>query len=1016
MKKRILFILACVFSFGLHAQVNYYVSSGGNDANDGLSETSPMATVGTAFDAATASYTANQTEIEYIINVGEGVFEVSNLAINSLGGMSITIKGEGANATTLQGGATVPSEAKLFANPAGGAANEQFKVYLEDLKIYNYGFSDGTSGAIINLNGNNAKNIYFTASRCLFSTLQANSGAVIQSNHLTHMTFSQCSFVDITATNYSEANAIFNIVRGDLSIENCVFSRCVRDYSWIGAEDTEVGADNAYGVLISSKPIYNWVANNLSLINNTFVDCGIVKGEDLSAITNMQSLIYMSNPHEGNKGSGGRVNATIANNLILGTSLDGVETSLYVDINVVNTDPDVSSEANGINFTSSTNNLLSSQNGFPTDGNNVNPAFTYDVLDFEMDGEDLAYRTSDNGLIYPVAKGEWVVGQALAALQPSVDIVGTTRPTDGGCIGAVEYVAENEQFITFPEIAAVHIDDAVDIVLEENSSVGLPVTYVSSDESIATIIDGHTLHPVAAGLVTITASQAGDENYNAAPDVVREVYFADDTATYYVRPEGDDVNNGLTVENAVATLSQAASLVVNQGLSYVYIIDVDGEITSGVSSGLGFDRDEDILVMIQGAGADQTIYKMAEDADFDAVIGTSGQSLGRMFSTVRNTGAGNVSLEITDMSFRNFGFTNSNGGAFLNLNVGDVVVDVAIKRCNFENGIARSGALIQANNGTVSVTMEDCFVGEMMAINNNTFNSPITFFRDCSFSASNCVFSHFVKAAELIGNASTDSTTYQGNVISFTPGTDSTSLVLINNTFIGDRSLRTEALIPQATVLVYDSVQAQATIANNLFIGGGATTSAGFYNVYFPVSGTVLGETSHNVMLAQNGFTDEDNSIDAEYTYSSPEIDFYMDGDYPVIFTAENGVKYVVAKGTEVAGKALASVAPVYDIAGNERAEAPTIGACEADDEAATFLPSTEAQSFGLYPNPVQSVVYVDGQAAQLAVYNVAGQLVRSYNILDGRVDMSALKQGLYIVNVKDASGVSLGIERLIKK
>ncbi len=52
------------------------------------------------------------------------------------------------------------------------------------------------------------------------------------------------------------------------------------------------------------------------------------------------------------------------------------------------------------------------------------------------------------------------------------------------------------------------------------ASSGLSVSYTSSDTSVAKIISGQ-IHIMSAGTVTITASQAGDGNYNAATDVAQ---------------------------------------------------------------------------------------------------------------------------------------------------------------------------------------------------------------------------------------------------------------------------------------------------------------------------------------------------------------------------------------------------------------------------------------------------------------------------------------------------------------
>jgi|WetSurMetagenome_2_1015567.scaffolds.fasta_scaffold01452_7 gliding motility-associated-like protein len=73
------------------------------------------------------------------------------------------------------------------------------------------------------------------------------------------------------------------------------------------------------------------------------------------------------------------------------------------------------------------------------------------------------------------------------------------------------------QTITFTPLPSAVYGDT-DIDPEATASSGLTVTYISSNENVAEIITG-LIHITGAGSVEITASQAGDGNYNAATDV-----------------------------------------------------------------------------------------------------------------------------------------------------------------------------------------------------------------------------------------------------------------------------------------------------------------------------------------------------------------------------------------------------------------------------------------------------------------------------------------------------------------
>ena len=73
------------------------------------------------------------------------------------------------------------------------------------------------------------------------------------------------------------------------------------------------------------------------------------------------------------------------------------------------------------------------------------------------------------------------------------------------------------QTIEWSQTLSATYGDA-DIALTATATSGLEVVYESDDLSVATI-DGSTLTIVGAGTATITASQAGNDNYNAAPNV-----------------------------------------------------------------------------------------------------------------------------------------------------------------------------------------------------------------------------------------------------------------------------------------------------------------------------------------------------------------------------------------------------------------------------------------------------------------------------------------------------------------
>lgn len=78
-------------------------------------------------------------------------------------------------------------------------------------------------------------------------------------------------------------------------------------------------------------------------------------------------------------------------------------------------------------------------------------------------------------------------------------------------------VVKSNQTITFAALAAVTYGDP-DFDAGATASSGLQVTYTSGNPGVATIVDGR-IHITGAGTALITASQPGNNDYYAAPDV-----------------------------------------------------------------------------------------------------------------------------------------------------------------------------------------------------------------------------------------------------------------------------------------------------------------------------------------------------------------------------------------------------------------------------------------------------------------------------------------------------------------
>ncbi|MEI7472117.1 MAG: MBG domain-containing protein [Chitinophagaceae bacterium] len=87
--------------------------------------------------------------------------------------------------------------------------------------------------------------------------------------------------------------------------------------------------------------------------------------------------------------------------------------------------------------------------------------------------------------------------------------------------GTLTVLARQAQTITFNALAAKTYGNADFLLTATSTNNTIPITYVSSNPAVATIIGTNTVKIVGAGIVNITASQAGNIGYIAAADVIQ---------------------------------------------------------------------------------------------------------------------------------------------------------------------------------------------------------------------------------------------------------------------------------------------------------------------------------------------------------------------------------------------------------------------------------------------------------------------------------------------------------------
>jgi uncharacterized repeat protein (TIGR03803 family) len=150
------------------------------------------------------------------------------------------------------------------------------------------------------------------------------------------------------------------------------------------------------------------------------------------------------------------------------------------------------------------------------------PAKSYGNADFDpgataSSGLPVSYASSNPAVATIVSGMIHIVGigtSTITASQAGNGNYNVATPVDQNLT-----VTKGNQTITFPALPVKDLGNA-DFNPGATASSGLTVNYTSSNTNVATIVGG-LIHIVGVGTTNITASQAGNSNYNAASDVIR---------------------------------------------------------------------------------------------------------------------------------------------------------------------------------------------------------------------------------------------------------------------------------------------------------------------------------------------------------------------------------------------------------------------------------------------------------------------------------------------------------------
>lgn len=252
--------------------------------------------------------------------------------------------------------------------------------------------------------------------------------------------------------------------------------------------------------------------------------------------------------------------------------------------------------------------------------NKANQTITFDALpdrllsagDLTLTGSsssglDVTYTSSNPAVATISGNTVTLVGFGTTTITASQ--TGNANYNAASSIARPLNVTKGAQTITFAALTDKFVGDA-DFSLSQNTDAGLGITYVSSNPAVATV-SGNTVTIIGVGTTTITASQSGNTNYNAAVNVSQNLT---------VNKQNQTISFSALPSKNVGDIDFALSATTTSGLGVTYtssnnsVATVSGNIITIVGAGTS---------VITASQAGNTSYMPATDVTQILTVATT---------------------------------------------------------------------------------------------------------------------------------------------------------------------------------------------------------------------------------------------------------------------------------------------------------------------------------------------------------------------------------------------------------
>ncbi|MEA4976772.1 MAG: T9SS type A sorting domain-containing protein [Paludibacter sp.] len=509
--------------------------------------------------------------------------------------------------------------------------------------------------------------------------------------------------------------------------------------------------------------------------------------------------------------------------------------------------------------------------------------------------------------------------------------------------------------------------------------------------------------------------------------------------TVYVNTTGDDSNDGLTEITPVKTFAYAVS-IANAGTNFTEIVLAPGTYEETVTAELSTANCPTLL--IRGESAKTTIIQRT---------GT-----GRIINTLNGYLTSSNSLTIRDVTLRDANVTNLQGAAIYFSRTGNMTSNLTLERVIFENNTITSGTAT-SNGGAFffngnQLTVTDCYFKDNKVFKSGTNNpqggavtiatlastdglfatfTNTTFEGNEAYTSGGALFFNnvgarletspnsyvnFVNCTFLNNKATNTGTT--GGAVNLTSGANAAyhlmDYKLVNCTFLNNSSEGTNS---KNTLMLNGNRYNSATMVNNLIVPLSTASTGDVFGGNFATnerligSNNLIGGSINTTYITSSYFrTDsvannnligwrEDFFINSTLTDNSTATVFAV--PYLELNSGSKAINFGVSSYGDP------NIVPATDVRGIAAYGASKdIGAFEFNSPSTATTTLSGNDQIKLYPNPVQSVFYLDAkEIAKVDIFTLNGMKIQTIKNPQGGIDASGLTQGMYLIHIYTENG-----------